>query len=123
GTVLTLQRLYGFLKPDNPGIVGNIYFNAAEIRTNVKIKFGDKVDFLLVKNKKTDKFYAIDINRLDDHQLTSIGSTTTTDRQFIRNFFMNKEMNGPKVIAIRQPKAPDGTKGFNNIILTPTGQY
>nr|XP_027198717.1 cold shock domain-containing protein E1-like [Dermatophagoides pteronyssinus] len=139
GTVLTLQRLYGFLKPDNPGIVGNIYFNAAEIRTNVKIKFGDKVDFLLVKNKKTDKFYAIDINRLDDHQLTSFGgsggngignngSTTTTDRQFIRNFFINKETNGPKVIAIRQPKAPDGTKGFNdnsssNIITFTTGQF
>lgn len=120
--MLTLQRLYGFLKPDNPGIVGNIYFNAAEIRSNVKIKFGDKVDFLLVKNKKTEKFYAIDINRLDENQFTSNGGSTATDRQFIRNFIINKETNGPKVIAIRQPKAPDGTKGFTNMI-TFTGQH
>lgn len=107
GNIVTLQKQYGFLKPDY--LAMNVYFNSTEIRNdNMKIKCGDKVDFYLVKNKKFDKIYAIDINKAEEMN----GSTLTmTDRTLFKSF--NKlSGNGPKVIIIRQPKAPDGTKGF-----------
>ena len=117
GTVLCLQKTFGFLRPDNSIIVGNIYFNAVEIRANVQIKSGDRVDFYLIKNKKTEKFYAIDIDKLEES-----ANPNSTDRKMLSFIKHNHEQNGPKVIAIRQPKAPDGTKGFSNYSTTNGNQ-
>lgn len=112
GTVLTLQRMYGFLKPDQGSCSGNVYFNAAEIRSGTTIKNGDRVDFYLIKNEKTDKYYAIDICKLDSTN-SSFPAGSCTDRTLLKSFLMKTcNENGPKVIVIRQPRAPDGSKGF-----------
>lgn len=97
--------MYGFVKPESSSAECNIYFNKAEVPASTKLKVGDIVDFYLVKNRKTGKTYAIDINKLSS-STKSISSEMSTFKSNI------KIENGPKIIVIRQPKAPDGSKGF-----------
>ena len=76
---------------------------------------GDLVDFYLVDNKKTDKPYEIDIVKLEDGSSQQIQMNDyNADRPSMFKMNPKDKETGPKVIVIRQPKAPDGTKGFND---------
>lgn len=96
------------MKPELQTLDSNIYFNKAEVPAQTKLKVGDTVDFYVVKNRKTDKTYAIDINKLN-----SSNKSLSSDLTIYKTSSVKIE-NGPKVIVIRQPKAPDGTKGFQD---------
>lgn len=102
--------MYGFVKADIENDPKKIYFNKSEVTGSPRLKVGDLVDFYLVDNKKSDKCYAIDITKLEDHS-----NSASEERPLFKNLQMAKDKleTGPKVIVIRQPKAPDGSKGFN----------
>lgn len=70
-----------------------------------KLKVGDTVHYYLVSNKKISKTYAIAVEIVEPNTLSN------GVKPVFRNL-PNRE-NGPKVIIIRPPLAPDGSKGFN----------
>ena len=100
--------MYGFVKADIDNESKKIYYNKGEVSGSPRLKIGDPVDFYLVDNKKSDKQYAIDIVKLED-----LPNCTSEDRPLFKNLAKEKE-NGPKVMVIRQPRAPDCTRGFND---------
>ncbi|UXI15979.1 hypothetical protein NH340_JMT01922 [Sarcoptes scabiei] len=112
GFIVSLQPLYGFIRPCKElqrVIKRNIYFNTSELHVDDKVEINDRVDFYLIYNPRTLKNYAIDIRKSEISKTEEIFS------------FKNKrtEISGPKVIAIRQPRAPNGSIGFidNSIAL------
>lgn len=111
GTIFVISRMYGFVKADIENETRKIYFNKGEVSGNPRLKIGDLVDFYLVDNRKSDKSYAIDIVKLADAEFCQSASPND-DRPIFKNLVKDKE-SGPKVVVIRQPRAPDGTKGFN----------
>lgn len=110
GTIYVISRMYGFVKADIENESKKIYFNKGEVSGSPRLKIGDPVDFYLVDNKKSEKQYAIDIVKLED-----LSHSASEDRPLMfKNLALAKDKEtGPKVIVIRQPRAPDGTKGFN----------
>ena len=108
------------MKADLENDSKKVYFNRGEVNGSPRLKVGDLVEFYLVDNKKSDKCYAIDLVKLEDLSSNSMGD----ERPLFKNLQMAKDKleTGPKVIVIRQPKAPDGTKGFNTRAEEENGQ-
>lgn len=126
-----LSRMYGFVKVNIENETRKVYFNRGEVNSSHRLKVGDVVDFYLVDNKKSEKCYAIDIVKLESAEATTSGlfggGSGTVGNQLaddsgvfpsvprFKNLQMAKDKaeSGPKVVVIRQPRAPDGTKGFS----------
>lgn len=126
-----MSRMYGFVKADIENESRKVYFNRGEVVGSPRLKVGDLVDFYLVDNKKSDKCYAIDIVKLEsapgDGSAAGGGGgggsagpagpdgdgAVSVPRFKNLQMAKDKAESGPKVVVIRQPRAPDGTKGFS----------
>lgn len=124
-----MSRMYGFVKVNIENETRKVYFNRGEVNGSPRLKAGDVVDFYLVDNKKSDKCYAIDIVKLESAEAAASGlggsgaaggnqqnddSVSSPSVPRFKNLQLAKDKaeSGPKVVVIRQPRAPDGTKGF-----------
>lgn len=101
------------MKPE--GVENNaksVYFSKSEYPGFGQLKYGDLIEFFLVDNKTSGKMYAIDIKLLQS-------SNNTTDQELssspLKSFMREprEQAARAKVVVIRQPRAPDGTNGFN----------
>lgn len=122
-----MSRMYGFVKVNIENETRKVYFNRGEVNGSPRLKAGDIVDFYLVDNKKSDKCYAIDIVKLESAEAAGLGgsgaasggqqtddaaSSPSVPRFKNLQLAKDKAESGPKVVVVRQPRAPDGTKGF-----------
>jgi len=128
GTILSLYEGndYGFIRTVSGGEEKKIFFHRSEIANNQRLKSHDEVLFYLIKNPKSDRSYAVSIEKSQESPTTngfslnngSAAGLNGTESLF-KNLKLTQDISGPRVIVIRQPRAPDGTRGFKKITPSP----
>ncbi|XP_067214541.1 RNA-binding protein Unr [Linepithema humile] len=84
-----------------------LFFHISEVRDHATLQPGDQVEFVLVTNQRTGKSSACNVTRLSD------AVQQRPERLISRLRTISLEESGPKLTVVRQPKGPDGTRGFN----------
>ncbi|RWS09033.1 cold shock domain-containing protein E1-like protein [Dinothrombium tinctorium] len=99
-TVDSIKGSFGFLNFDiEEG--KKLFFHMSEVKGDNTILYpGDTVEFVIYFNQRSGKYSACSINKLSDSQRPE------------RLNRLKEESLGPKVVLLRQPKGPDGSKGF-----------
>lgn len=80
-----------------------LFFHMTEVHDGIELSPGDEVEFVVVHNQRNGKYSAVSLRRLQERQ--------RPERLMSRLKSVGQESE-PKVVTIRQPKGPDGTKGF-----------
>jgi len=87
-----------------------LFFHMSEVEGGEILQQGDEVEFVVVTNKRTGKHSACCVRKLS--------STKRPERLISKLKTMNLEdaaRGGKKMIVVRQPKGPDGSKGFKAV--------
>ncbi|CAG9761646.1 unnamed protein product [Ceutorhynchus assimilis] len=82
-----------------------LFFHMTEVKDNVALNVGDTVEFVLVTNHRSGKSSACNVVKVSDVQ-------ARPERLISRLRTISLDDAGPKLLVVRQPKGPDGTKGF-----------
>jgi cold shock CspA family protein len=99
------QGQYGFISYQNEGGPGSVFFHMNSLTGGCDpgdLRPGDEVEFLISVSHKTQKTSAIHVKKLS--------ASVRPDRLIRRTSMPN---NLTSTVIIRQPKGPDGTKGFS----------
>lgn len=72
-----------------------------------EISVGDEMEYVVIQNRTTGRYEPTNIHKISERQ--------RPERLISRLKSVGDEM-GPKMIAIRQPRGPDGTKGFKQVL-------
>ncbi|KAJ1525069.1 hypothetical protein ONE63_009914 [Megalurothrips usitatus] len=105
-TVDSVKGLFGFLSYEvEEG--KKLFFHMSEVKENATLQAGDTVDFVLVTNHRTGKSSACNVTKVCEN-------TQRPERLISRLRTTSVDDAGPKLTVLRQPKGPDGTKGFTN---------
>ncbi|XP_015595682.1 cold shock domain-containing protein E1 [Cephus cinctus] len=83
-----------------------LFFHMSEVKDHATLQPGDQVEFVLVTNQRTGKSSACNVMRLSD------AVQQRPERLISRLRTISLEETGPKLMVVRQPKGPDGTRGF-----------
>lgn len=98
------QGQYGFIAYQNEGGPGSVFFHMNSLTEGCdpsELRPGDEVEFLITLNQKTQKNSAIHVKKL---------SASVRPDRLIRKSSIPNTLTS--TVIIRQPKGPDGTKGF-----------
>ncbi|CAG0891971.1 unnamed protein product [Cyprideis torosa] len=105
-TVDAIKGQYGFLSYEvEEG--KKLFFHTSEVKNNVQLQPGDLVEFVLIVNQRTGKTAA--------HSIAKVTGDTQRPERLISRLRMTPESGHPRVVVIRQPRGPDGTRGFKNL--------
>ena len=77
----------------------------SEVKNNSNIQPGDIVEFVILQSQRNGKYSACNV--------VKIGETQTTRPERLTRVKVDE--CGPRVVVIRNPKGPDGTKGFKDL--------
>lgn len=83
-----------------------LFFHMSEVRDHATLQPGDQVEFVLVTNQRTGKSSACNVTRLSD------AIQQRPERLISRLRTISLDDAGPKLTVVRQPRGPDGTRGF-----------
>ncbi|KAK9712515.1 SUZ-C motif [Popillia japonica] len=83
-----------------------LFFHISEVKDKVDLQIGDQVEFVLVTNQRSGKSSACNVVKVSDVQ-------ARPERLISRLRTISLDDTGPRIIVIRQPKGPDGSKGFS----------
>ncbi|CAH0547495.1 unnamed protein product [Brassicogethes aeneus] len=83
-----------------------LFFHMTEVKDNVALQVGDTVEFVLVTNHRSGKSSACGVVKVSDVQ-------ARPERLISRLRTISVDDTGPKLLLTRQPKGPDGSKGFS----------
>lgn len=81
-----------------------LFFHMTEVHDSVELHAGDEVEFVIVQNQRNSKYSACSLRKITERR--------RPDR-LISRLKSTGDDNGPKVIVIRQPRGPNGSKGFS----------
>ncbi|XP_044257145.1 cold shock domain-containing protein E1 [Tribolium madens] len=84
-----------------------LFFHMTEVKDNVNLQVGDTVEFVLVTNHRSGKSSACSVVKVSDVQ-------ARPERLISRLRTVSVDDAGPKLTVLRQPKGPDGSKGFSS---------
>ncbi|XP_017892359.1 cold shock domain-containing protein E1 isoform X1 [Ceratina calcarata] len=84
-----------------------LFFHMSEVRDHAVLQPGDQVEFVLITNQRTGKSSACNVTRLSD------SVQQRPERLISRLRTTSLEETGPKLTIVRQPRGPDGTRGFS----------
>ncbi|KAG5869763.1 hypothetical protein JTB14_028328 [Gonioctena quinquepunctata] len=84
-----------------------LFFHMTEVKDNVALQVGDTVEFVLVTNHRSGKSSACNVVKVSDVQ-------ARPERLISRLRTISVVDTGPKLTVMRQPKGPDGSKGFSS---------
>ncbi|XP_063987140.1 cold shock domain-containing protein E1-like isoform X2 [Diachasmimorpha longicaudata] len=105
-TVDAVKAAFGFLAYEvDEG--KKLFFHMTEVKDNATLQPGDQVEFVLVTNQRNGKSSACNVTRLSGESVQQ-----RPERLISRLRTVSLEDAGPKLTVIRQPKGPDGTRGF-----------
>ncbi|XP_075229426.1 cold shock domain-containing Unr isoform X2 [Lycorma delicatula] len=112
-TVDAIKGLFGFLTFEvEEG--KKLFFHTSEVKDGVQLQQGDQVEFVLVVNQRTGKSSACDITKISGSE-----PQQRPERLISRLRTISLDDGGPKLTVMRQPRGPDGTKGFSLDLRTP----
>ncbi|XP_029053101.1 cold shock domain-containing protein E1 isoform X1 [Osmia bicornis bicornis] len=84
-----------------------LFFHMSEVKDHAILQPGDQVEFVLITNQRTGKSSACNVTRLSD------AGQQRPERLISRLRTTSLEDTGPKLTIVRQPRGPDGTRGFS----------
>nr|CAD7399848.1 unnamed protein product [Timema poppensis] len=103
-----VKGLFGFLAYEvDEG--KKLFFHMSEVKDSSGLQQGDQVEFVLVTNQRTGKSSACNVTKVSDAPRQE-----RPERLISRLRTISVDESGPKLILIRQPRGPDGTKGFTD---------
>ncbi|XP_026738767.1 cold shock domain-containing protein E1 [Trichoplusia ni] len=114
-TVDAIKGGFGFLSlevEDNR----RLFFHMSEVRGNpADLQPGDVVEFVMLTNPRNGKSSACNVVKIGGKSFTG-GKARVAERPErllarLRTASL-EEANGPRVVALRAPRGPDGTRGF-----------
>jgi len=112
-TVDAVKGLFGFLTYEvDEG--KKLFFHMSEVKDGVSLQPGDQVEFVLVTNQRTGKSSACNVTKVSDAPRQE-----RPERLISRLRTISLEETGPKLTVVRQPRGPDGTKGFDADVRQP----
>jgi len=105
--VEAMKGQYGFLSHEvDEG--KKLFFHTSEVEGGESLQEGDEVEFVVITNKRTGKHSACCVRKLS--------SSKRPERLISKLKAMTMEEDarlGRKITVVRQPKGPDGSKGFH----------
>lgn len=106
-TVDAVKGQYGFLNYETEE-GKKLFFHQSEVKDGNSLSPGDEVEFVIITNQKTGKSSACSISRI----MSKTVPTQRPDRLISRLKNLQCDNSKPRMTVLRQPKGPDGTKGF-----------
>lgn len=101
----SLKGQYGFLSYEaEEG--KKLFFHMTEVHDEAELQPGDDVEFVVVKNQRNGKFSACSLRKI-------IRERKRPERLLSRIKSLNLDDTQPKVVVLRQPRGPDGSRGFS----------
>ncbi|XP_071942892.1 cold shock domain-containing protein E1-like isoform X2 [Antedon mediterranea] len=99
----SLKGQYGFI--DYEMEEGKkLFFHMSEVQDGIDLQVGDEVEFVMIRNQQNGRYSAVNVRRLSRQRPEHLVHKLKTN--------LSLEDNGPRFIVTRQPRGPDGTKGF-----------
>jgi len=83
-----------------------LFFHLSEVKDNATLQPGDAVEFVLITNQRTGKSSACNVAKVEMQRPDWLVSRLRT---------ISVDEHGPRLSVLRQPKGPDGTKGFKKM--------
>ncbi|RZC42843.1 cold shock domain-containing protein E1 [Asbolus verrucosus] len=83
-----------------------LFFHMTEVKDNINLQVGDTVEFVLVTNQRSGKSSACSVVKVSDVQ-------ARPERLISRLRTVSVDDAGPRLMVVRQPKGPDGSRGFS----------
>lgn len=90
-----------------------LFFHMTEVKDNVSLQVGDTVEFVLVTNHRSGKSSACNVVKVSNWHLSCSDVQARPERLISRLRTISLDEAGPKLTVVRQPKGPDGSKGFS----------
>lgn len=111
GTLGSLKGQFGYLnyEAEKGAEPKKLMFSLSEVRNGSNLQVGDILEFDLVRTGRNNKQVAMNVNRIKEK---GKGATPRPAALVNRIKAMTLSDDGPRVIAIRAPKGPDGSRGF-----------
>ncbi|XP_067012520.2 RNA-binding protein Unr isoform X2 [Anabrus simplex] len=91
-----------------------LFFHMSEVKDGATLQQGDQVEFVLVTNQRTGKSSACNVVKVSDAP-----KQERPERLISRLRTISVDDAGPKLTVTRQPRGPDGTKGFDSDMRQP----
>ncbi|XP_039286517.1 cold shock domain-containing protein E1 isoform X2 [Nilaparvata lugens] len=111
-TVDAIKGAFGFLAYEvDDG--KKLFYHTSEVQDGVQLQQGDTVEFVLIYNHRTGKSSACNVTKV------SAEKEQRPERLVSRLRTISLEDGGPKLTVTRQPRGPDGTKGFAADVRMP----
>nr|CAH0099384.1 unnamed protein product [Daphnia galeata] len=101
-TVDAIKGQFGFLNYEMED-GKKLFFHLSEVKDNATLLPNDTVEFVLITNQRTGKSSACNIVKMETQRPDWLAARLRT---------MSIDENGPRFYVLRQPKGPDGTRGF-----------
>ncbi|XP_033741037.1 cold shock domain-containing protein E1-like isoform X1 [Pecten maximus] len=100
----SVKGQFGFINYEAAEEGKKLFFHMTEVHDGVDIQAGDEVEFVVVQNQRNKKYSACSVRKITSRQ--------RPERLVSRLKSINDDMISPRMVALRQPKGPDGTGGF-----------
>ncbi|XP_077993064.1 cold shock domain-containing protein E1-like isoform X2 [Glandiceps talaboti] len=98
----SIKGQFGFIDFEVEEENKKLFFHMSEVHEGSELQPGDEVQFVIVQNQRSGKYSACNVRRISEMQRPEhLLRKPQTDTN-----------GGPKLIVIRKPRGPDGTKGF-----------
>ncbi|RZF48035.1 hypothetical protein LSTR_LSTR002101 [Laodelphax striatellus] len=111
-TVDAIKGAFGFLAYEvDDG--KKLFYHTSEVKDGVQLQQGDTVEFVLMYNHRTGKSSACNVTKVSPEK------EQRPERLVSRLRTISLEDGGPKLTVARQPRGPDGTKGFATDMRMP----
>lgn len=102
--VEAVKGQYGFLSYElEDG--KKLFFHMSEVKDHQHLNPGDEVEFVILQNPRNGKSSACSV--------VKVGESQRPERLLNRVSKLSVDESAPRLVAIRQPFGPDGTRGFN----------
>ncbi|XP_044733943.1 cold shock domain-containing protein E1 [Chrysoperla carnea] len=89
-----------------------LFFHMSEVKEGVNLQPGDQVEFVLVTNQRNGKSSACNVTKIS-------GDVQARPERLNRLRTVSLDDAGPKLQVLRQPKGPDGSRGFSSEMRSP----
>ncbi|KAI1301608.1 Cold shock domain-containing protein E1 [Halotydeus destructor] len=87
-----------------------LFFHISEVKGEQNLHTGDTVEFTIVHNQRTGKYSACAVTKITSEP----SNLQRPDRLITKMKSLIVSDDVPRIVLVRQPRGPDGTKGFAN---------
>lgn len=109
-----IKGLFGFLTHEVEG-GKKLFFHTSEVTDGIKLNQGDLVEFVLVVNQRSGKSSGCNVTKISSAENSPPKQPSQRPEHLINRIRTISVIDdgSPKLVVIRQPLGPDGSKGFD----------